>query len=110
MLILDSGAVSQLADRSRRALALTVALREEGLWPPTVPSVVLVECLQGHAGRDASENQFLKNCEIADVVTELSLGGRLYYGIWPAVDQQSMRLSWLSRNPEARYLRPIRTT
>ncbi len=60
MLILDSGAVSQLAERSREALALIVALREEGLWPPTVPAVVLVECLQGHAGRDANEHRFLK--------------------------------------------------
>ncbi len=72
MLILDSGAVSQLAERSRRALALIVALREEGLWPPTVPTVVLVECLQGHAGHDANANanRFLKTCDIADAVPE----------------------------------------
>lgn len=70
MLILDSGAVSLLSDRSRRSLALIVALREEGLWPPTIPSVVLVECLQGHAGRDANENRFLKICDIADAVPE----------------------------------------
>jgi predicted nucleic acid-binding protein len=70
VLVLDSGAVTQLAERSRRALALIVALREEGLWPPTVPAVVLVECLQGHAGRDANENRFLKTCEIADAVPE----------------------------------------
>ncbi len=67
MLILDSGAVGQLAERSRRALALIVALREEGLWPPTVPAVVLVKCLQG---RDANENRFLKTCEIADAIPE----------------------------------------
>ncbi len=70
MLILDSGAVSQLAERSRDALALIVALREEGLWPPRVPAVVLVECLQGHSGRDTNENRFLKTCEIAEAVTE----------------------------------------
>jgi predicted nucleic acid-binding protein len=70
VLILDSGAVSQLAERSRRALALIVALRQEGLWPPTVPAVVLVECLQGHGVRDANENRFLKTCEIADAVPE----------------------------------------
>ena len=54
-----------MADRSRHALALIVALREEGLWPPTVPAVVLAECLQGHSGRDANENRFLKACEVA---------------------------------------------
>lgn len=70
MVILDSGAVSQLAERSRKALALLVALREEGLWPPTVPALVLVECLQGHAGRDANEHRFLKTCEIAEAVPE----------------------------------------
>jgi predicted nucleic acid-binding protein len=70
VLILDSGAVSQLADRSRRALAVIVALGREGLWPPTIPSVVLVECLQGHPGRDARENLFLKTCDIADAVPE----------------------------------------
>ena len=70
MVVLDSGAVSQLARRSRDALALIVALREEGLWPPTVPAVVLVECLQGHAGRDANANRFLKTCDIVDAVPE----------------------------------------
>ena len=49
MLVLDSGAVTRLAERSRDALALILALRGEGLWPPMVPAVVLVECLQGHA-------------------------------------------------------------
>ena len=70
MLILDSGAVSCLSERSQRALALIVALREEGLWPPTVPSAVLVECLQGHPGRDANENRFLKTCDISESIPE----------------------------------------
>jgi predicted nucleic acid-binding protein len=35
-----------------------------------VPSVVLIESLQGHAGRDANVNRFLKTCEIAEVVSE----------------------------------------
>jgi predicted nucleic acid-binding protein len=68
MLILDSAAVSRLAERTREMAALVRALREEGLWPPVVPSVVLVECLRGHAGRDAAANRFLKSC---DVVEEL---------------------------------------
>jgi predicted nucleic acid-binding protein len=70
LLVLDSGAVSRLAERSRASAALLIALREEGLWPAAVPSVVLVECLQGHAGRDANENQFLKTCDVIDHVTE----------------------------------------
>ena len=70
MLVLDSGGVTRLAERSKQTLALILALREAGLWPPHVPSVVLVECLQGHAGRDAIENKFLKTCDIAPVVSE----------------------------------------
>lgn len=69
-LVLDSGGVSRLAERSQRALALISALRDEGLWPPVVLSPVLVECLQGHAGRDAVENRFLKTCDIAEVIPE----------------------------------------
>lgn len=70
MLVLDSGAVTRLAERSRDALALILALRGEGLWPPRVPAVVLVECLQGHAGRDANENRLLKTCDVAEAVPE----------------------------------------
>lgn len=70
MLVLDSGAVGRLAERARTSAALIVAFREEGLWPAAVPSVVLIECLQGHAGRDANENQFLKTCDVLDRIPE----------------------------------------
>jgi len=70
VLVLDSGGVSRLAERSRQAAALILAFREEGLWPPVVPSVVLVECLQGHAGRDAVTNRFLKLCDIVEEIPE----------------------------------------
>lgn len=70
MLVLDSGGVSRLAERSREALAMILALREEGLWPPRVPSVVLTECLQGHSGRDANTNRFLKICDIGEAVPQ----------------------------------------
>jgi hypothetical protein len=70
MLVLDSGGVSCLAERSPKALALILALREEGLWPPRVPSVVLVECLVGHPGRDAPENRFLKTCDVSQTLPE----------------------------------------
>lgn len=71
VLVLDSGAVSRMAARSLYAVALIRALRAESVWPPTVPTVVLVECLQGHAGRDALVNRFLKTCDIVETVSEL---------------------------------------
>jgi len=70
VLVLDSGGVTRLAERSKQTLAVVLALRETGLWPPHVPSVVLVECLQGHAGRDAVDNRFLKICDIAPTISE----------------------------------------
>ncbi len=33
-LILDSGAISALTERSKRAAALHQAIRDENLWPP----------------------------------------------------------------------------
>lgn len=70
MLVLDSGAVSRLAQRSGQMLALIRELRAADMWPPYVPSVVLVECLVGHAGRDANENRFLKICDVLESVPE----------------------------------------
>lgn len=70
MLVLDSGGVTRLAERSRKAIALILELRRQDLWPPVVPSVVLVECLQGHAARDALVNRFLETCDIVEGVDE----------------------------------------
>jgi hypothetical protein len=70
VLVLDSGAVSRLAERSSAAVAMIQALCDEGLWPPVVPSIVLVECLQGHAGRDAREHRFLKTCDLRELIPE----------------------------------------
>jgi hypothetical protein len=69
MLILDSGAVTRLAERSARAAALITALRAEGLWPPVVPSAVLIECLTGEGSRDAAHNRFLRTCDAAEIVS-----------------------------------------
>jgi hypothetical protein len=68
VLVLDSGGVSRLATRSRHVAALILELRDRGLWPPLVPSVVLVECLQGRGGQDAATNRFLKTCAILEAV------------------------------------------
>jgi hypothetical protein len=70
VLVLDSGAVTRLAERTQQAAALILAFREEDLWPPLVLSIVLVECLQGHPGRDALANRFLKTCDIVEEVSE----------------------------------------
>jgi predicted nucleic acid-binding protein len=70
MLILDSGGVTRLAEQSRRSAALIAALRDALLWPPVVPSVVLVECTEGHAGRDAVTNRFLKTCDVVEDLSE----------------------------------------
>jgi len=70
MLVLDSGGVSYLARRSRDALALLQALRAHGHWPLAVPAVVLIECTQGHPGRDAHVNRFLKTCDVLEAVPE----------------------------------------
>lgn len=67
-LVLDSGGVSRLAERSPRAAALITELRGAGLWPALIPAPVLVECLTGHPGGDAETNRFLKSCEL---VTDL---------------------------------------
>jgi hypothetical protein len=75
MLVLDSGAVTHLAERSGRGAAMIAALRAEGLWPPVVPSVVLVECLTGEGSRDATQNRFLRTCNVTDTVA-LSLARR----------------------------------
>ncbi|HMA95776.1 MAG TPA: hypothetical protein VKP30_23970 [Polyangiaceae bacterium] len=70
MLVLDSGGVSRLAEHTRQAAAIIMALRDQGLWPPVVPAVVLVECLEGHVSRDALTNRFLKTCDIVEDVGE----------------------------------------
>jgi hypothetical protein len=60
VLILDSGGFSRLSTRSRFALAVIDELRRADLWPATVPTMVLIESLQGHPGKDANANRFLK--------------------------------------------------
>jgi len=66
MLVLDAGGVSRLSERSRPAAALIAALRAEGLWPPVIPSPVLVEALHGESGKDAAANRLLKTCDVVE--------------------------------------------
>ncbi|MFT3873026.1 MAG: hypothetical protein QM714_10330 [Nocardioides sp.] len=62
--------MSQLAKRDRHTAALVLSLRRRGLWPPVVPTVVLVESLTGSTARDANTNRLLKACDIRPMVSE----------------------------------------
>lgn len=66
LVVLDSGAVTRLAGRDRRAVARIGSMKREGIWPPVVPSVVLAECIAGRQSVDAVTNRFLKGCEIEE--------------------------------------------
>jgi hypothetical protein len=70
VLVLDSGGVSRLSARTKTAAALIRSLVDHELWPPVVPTMVLVESLHGHGGRDAIANRFLKTCIIDPEVSE----------------------------------------
>ena len=69
-LVLDSGGVSRLARRSQDAAALIMTFARQGIWPPVVPTVVLVECLNGRPKHDAVTNRFLKTCDITEDLPE----------------------------------------
>jgi hypothetical protein len=69
-LVLDAGGVTGLARRNTESLANIQAFRRKGLWPPVVPSVVLVECLTGKLRSDVNVNRFLKTCDIEEDVPE----------------------------------------
>ncbi len=69
-LVLDSGGVTGLARRNTETLAKIRAFRRDGLWPPVVPSIVLVECLTGKQRTDANVNRFLKTCDILERLPE----------------------------------------
>lgn len=51
-----------------------------GLWPPAVPSVVLVECLSGRPDRDARTNLFLKTCDVRVHLPEARARRAAYLG------------------------------
>lgn len=70
MLVLDSGAVSRLAQRRRRTAALVSELVAAGQWPPVVPTVVLVESLRGRPDLDVNVHRLLKGCIVEPYVPE----------------------------------------
>lgn len=70
MLVVDSGGLSRLASRTKAAAALIRALQSQELWPPILPTMVLVESLHGDPRRDANTHRFLKMCIIETSVSE----------------------------------------
>ncbi|MEX2627224.1 MAG: hypothetical protein WD225_10105 [Ilumatobacteraceae bacterium] len=69
MLVLDSGGLSRLTARTKTSLALIREFTEQELWPPIVPTVVLVESLYGDPRRDAISQRFLKMCIVESSVS-----------------------------------------
>lgn len=65
-LVLDSGGLTRLARRRQDTAAVVAVLKRDGLWPPIVPSVVLVESLSGRQRTDAHVNRLLKTCDIVE--------------------------------------------
>ena len=67
MIVLDSGGISKLADRSLDSLALLKQLStlNDVLH---VPTPVLVECLHGNSPKDAPVLRFLQKCVIEEVL------------------------------------------
>jgi len=70
VLVLDSGGLSRLSQRTSGAAALIVSLKAEGLWPPLVPSPVLIEALHGDPAKDALANRLIKNCDVVGDIPE----------------------------------------
>jgi hypothetical protein len=66
LLILDSGGVSRLSRQGQDAAAVIAVLKRDGIWPPVVPTAVLVECLSSRQRTDALTNRFLKTCEVTE--------------------------------------------
>ncbi len=64
------------------------SLVDQGLWPPIVPTVVLVKSLLGDPARDAKANRFLEICIVQAEVT-------------PAIARRAAELRRLARTGSA---------
>ena len=70
LLVLDSGGVTRLSRQHQDSAAMIAVFKRDGIWPPIVPSVVLVESLSGRQRTDALVNRFLKTCDIVEELPE----------------------------------------
>lgn len=65
-LFIDSGAVDRLAKSDEQSLVDLGSLERDGYWPPTIPTVVLTECVSGTQSKDALANRFIKTCQVLE--------------------------------------------
>ena len=65
-IILDSGAVTSLARKSRQAVASIQLTGKKDSWFTVVPSLALFECPSGQQRTDAVVNRFIKRCAVVD--------------------------------------------
>lgn len=49
---------------------MIAVFRRDGIWPPVVPTVVLVESLSGRQRTDVLVNRFLKTCNVVEELPE----------------------------------------
>ena len=70
MLVLDSGGLTRLSRKSQDVAAIIAVFRRDGLWPPVLPSVVVVESLTGRQRNDALVNRLLKTCDVVEALPE----------------------------------------
>lgn len=68
LVVLDGAAVRRLAERTTRSVATIEALVLAGLWPATMPSVALVDCLSGDADTDRVVLALLGTVDVVETV------------------------------------------
>ena len=69
---LDSSALTRFATHDRVTVARIQRLKDRDLWPPIVPTAVLVESLTGHGPRDARVNRLLRTCDVASLDIDIA--------------------------------------
>lgn len=70
MIVLDSGALSRLAERSDVGAGVLRRLQAEGVWPPVVPTIVIAESTSGRPHTDAAANRLLRACDVTTTLPE----------------------------------------
>jgi hypothetical protein len=49
---------------------MITVFKRDGIWPPIVPSIVLVESLTGRQRTDALAHRFLKTCDVQEAIPQ----------------------------------------
>lgn len=66
----DGSGIGRSTESVDSCWSLIRAFKAQELWPPVVPTTVLVECLCGDPRRDANTHRFLRMCIIEAAVSE----------------------------------------